>query len=199
MLNEFIKVFKLRGYLIQTMNKKQLEVFVHDIARVLPENRRIEFIEKMKNSTGTLPKENEYEKADKIKYEEIKGELEKIEKGEICLLGVLNEEGNKIAEILIGLCIVVEGEYQDYSNEPLAVEELVRHHLATISYPNLAAESLYLTYCASPLEKRADALYRMIQNAQIKDVSFEMIMQCGDELPEWNFTLQGLLISTKKV
>lgn len=213
--------------LSQTMNKKQLEVFVHDIARVLPENRRIEFIEKMKNSTGTLPKENEYEKVDKIKYEEIKGELEKIEKGEICLLGVLNEEyddwynsvdeeflfedpegigkaierasqfihesidkqlyeeGNKIAEILIGLCIVVEGEYQDYSNEPLAVEELVRYHLATISYQNLAAESLYLTYCASPLEKRADALYRMIQNAQIKDVSFEMIMQCGDELPEW--------------
>lgn len=72
----------------------------------------------MKNSTGTLPKENEYEKADKIKYEEIKGELEKIEKGEICLLGVLNEEyeeGNKIAEILIGLCIVAEGEYQDDS------------------------------------------------------------------------------------
>lgn len=157
---------------------------MHDIARVLPENRRIEFIEKMKNSTGTLPKENEYEKADKIKYEEIKGELEKIEKGEICLLGVLNEEyddwynsadeeflfedpegigkaierasqlihksidkqlyeeGNKIAEILIGLCIVVEGEYQDYSNEPLVIEELVRHHLATISYQNLAAESL---------------------------------------------------------
>lgn len=209
-----------------TMDKSQLISFVHNIARVLPESRRDDFLERMKNSTGSLDKGREYDKQNKRKFNDLKDKLNKIEKWEMCLSGNINEEwdewyntdedeflfedpegvgtviesaclfiheaidkqlfkeGNEIAEILIGLTIMVSGEYQDYSSEPLEVEDLERYGMAAINYKKLVVESLYITYCAKPLEERANALYTMIQNARTRDISLEMIMQCGEELPE---------------
>ncbi|MFA9465634.1 MAG: hypothetical protein ACERKN_15220 [Velocimicrobium sp.] len=87
--------------------------------------------------------------------------------------------------MLIGLKIMVGGEYQDYSNEPLVIEELEGYDLSQLNYKMLVTDALYLTYCANTLEDRSDALYILIQNAE-EDVSLEMIMQCGDELPEFD-------------
>lgn len=94
------------------------------------------------------------------------------------------DKGNEIARILIGLKIMVSGEYQDYSGEPLELEDLEQYGLASVHYKKLVVESLYLSYCANELEERADALYNLIQNARIRDISLEMVMQCGEELPE---------------
>lgn len=212
--------------LSRPMDKGQLTAFIREIARVLPETARADFLERMKACTDSAEKENVYEKADKIKYEEIKGKLEEIESWEICLSGTLNEEyddwynsdseeflfedpegigrtiedacqfvhecvdkqlfdeGNEIAEILINLKIMVGGEYEDYTDEPLSIQDLANYNLAEINYKLLVIDALYLTYCVSPLDERAEALYGMIHNAGVKEISLEMIMQCGEELTE---------------
>lgn len=219
--------------LSQSMEKEQLTAFVHDIARVLPENARNDFLNRIKKSkfdgdTDSLHTLNDYAEVDKNNYERIKDKLTKVEKWEICLSGDLNEEyddwynsdddefifedpegigkiieeackfvhkcvdkelykeGYEISEMLIGLKIMVGGEYQDYSDEPLGLEELERYDLSRLNYKMLVMDALYLTYCANTLEERSDALYILIQNAGEKDISLEMIMQCGEELPEFD-------------
>lgn len=209
-----------------TMENEHLISFIHDIARVLPESGRDDFLDRMRNCRGFVDREKEYDQAEQRKYDELKDRLEKIESWEISLSGELNEEyddwynsdedeflffdqdgigkiieracqfiheaidkqifdkGNEIAGILIGLKIMVGGEYEDYSGEPLELEDLGRYGLASIDYKKLVVESLYLSYCANKLEERADALYIIIQNSRIRDISFEMVMQCGEELPE---------------
>lgn len=209
-----------------TMENEQLISFIHDIARVLPEGGRDDFLDRMRNCKGFVDYKKEYDQEEQRKYEELREKLEKIESWELSLAGELNEEyddwynsdedeflffdpigigkiiecacrfvheaidkqifdkGCEIARILIGLKIMVGGEYQDYSGEPLELEDLERYGLASIDYKKLVVESLYLSYVANELEERADALYIMIQNAKIRDISLEMIMQCGEELPE---------------
>ena len=219
-------------FLSQSMEKKQLTVFVHDIARVLPENARGDFMDRLKKCicdkdadfSHTL---NDYTAEDKNNYERIKDKLTKIENWEICLSGYLNEEyddwynsdedefnfedpegigiiieeacklvhtcvdkelykeGYEISEMLIGLKIMVGGEYQDYSEEPLGIEELEQYKLSQVNYKMLVTDALYLTYYANALIERPDALYVLIQNAGEKDISIEKIMQCGEELPEF--------------
>lgn len=213
------------------MEKEQLTAFVHDIARVLPENARNDFLNRMKKSksggdTDSLHTLNDYAEIYKSNYERIKDKLKKVENGEICLSGDINEEyddwyhsnddefifedpeeigkiieeackfvhecvdkelykeGYAISEMLIGLKIMVGGEYQDYSDEPLGIEELELYDLSRLNYKMLVVDALYLTYCAHTLKERSDALYTLIQNAGEKDLSLEMIMQCGEELPE---------------
>ena len=212
--------------LSDTMENEQLIALIHDIARVLPEGSRDDFLDRMRKCKGFADHEKEYDKAEQRKYDELKDRLEKIESWEMSLSGELNEEyddwyntyedefmffdpdgigkiiesacqylheaidkqifdkGNEIGEILIGLKIMVGGQYQDYASEPLELEELERYGLASIDYKKMVVESLYLSYCANELEERADALYRMIQNAKAKDISLEKVMQCGEELPE---------------
>ena len=83
--------------LSQSMEKKQLTTFVHDVARVLPENSRDDFLNRLKkcisdkeiNSSHIW---NEYTEEDRNNYESIKDKLTKIENWEICLSGYLNEE-----------------------------------------------------------------------------------------------------------
>lgn len=209
-----------------TMENEQLISFIHDIARVLPESGRDNFLDRMRNCKDFVDHEKEYNQAEQRKYDELRDRLEKIENWEISLSGELNEEyddwyhsdedeflfcdpegigkiieracqfiheaidkqifdkGNEIARMLIGLKIMVGGEYQDYSDEPLELEDLEQYGLASVHYKKLVVESLYLSYCANELEERADALYNLIQNARIRDISLEMVMQCGEELPE---------------
>lgn len=209
-----------------TMENKQLISFIHDIARVLPESSRDDFLDRMRNCKGLGDHKKEYDKAEQRKYDELKDRLEKIESWETSLSGKLNEEyddwyntdedeflfsdpdgigktiesacqfiheaidkqifdkGNEIAEILIGLKIMVGGEYQDYASEPLKLADLEQYGLASINYKKMVVESLYLSYCANELEVRADALYVMIRKAKVREISLEMVMQCGEELPE---------------
>lgn len=167
--------------LSQSMEKKQLTTFVHDIARVFSENSRDDFLNRLKKCICDKEIDSshiriEYTKEDKNNYERIKEKLTKIENWEICLSGYLNEEcddwynsdedefkiedpegigiiieeackfvhncvdkemyeeGYEISEMLIGLKIMVGGEYQEYSEEPFGTEELEQYKLSRINY-----------------------------------------------------------------
>ena len=79
-----------------SMSKKQLINFVHDIARTLPENKRIFFLDRLAQISDKEAENNVKDCKDNReileKYENIKNNLEKIEAGEIYLIGSLNEE-----------------------------------------------------------------------------------------------------------
>lgn len=217
----------------RSMEKEQLEAFVHDIARVYPENARDDFLNRLKKilfdkDRDTLHMSNKYTEEDKNDYERIKDKLTKIENWEICLSGYLNveydewyssdedefryedpegigiiieeackfvhncvdkemyKEGFEIAELLIGLKIMVGGEYQDYWGDPFGIEELEQYELSQVNYKMLVTDALYLAYCANTLDERTDALYILILNSREKDITIERIMQCGEELPEFD-------------
>jgi len=205
--------------------KEQLGAFIHDVARTLPEERRVEFLDRLKalHGQGEAIKE---ENKDSVKFEMLKEKLEKIERGELCLIGSLNEEyddwynsdseeflyedpkkilgvieqasdfvhqcvdteayqeGYEIADMLLGLEIMVGGEYLDYTDDPISIDELGYYQLSDLDYKQLVVDALHAAYCANELSERAEILYRMIENAGKVAVSLEMVMQSGMELPE---------------
>ncbi|MBQ7564398.1 MAG: hypothetical protein IJT16_10465 [Lachnospiraceae bacterium] len=75
--------------------KEQLNDFIREIARIIPEYRRDEFLYKLQSlSEGTKKKTADVQRAadDKEEYEMIMKDLEMIGSGEICLEEILNEE-----------------------------------------------------------------------------------------------------------
>lgn len=221
------KFLKSVDTLADTMDIIQLKMFIHDTARILPEDERESFLERMHKGIEFSVGEPEYDTSYLPEFQELKDGLSKIENGELCLSGELNweyddwyhsdedeflyqdteglgqiiegachfiheaidkrkyQEGHEIAKCLTGLKITVNGQYQEYSDEPLELNDLVRYGILSIDYKKLVVESLYLTYCVTTLEDRAEALYQTIQSTNIRDISLEMVMQCGEELPEF--------------
>lgn len=90
----------------------------------------------------------------------------------------------EIAEILLELDINVEGEYQEYMDDPINISDLHYYHLGHIDYKSLVIDAAHAAYCACELPERADRLYRTIANSDSKDITLEMIMQRGRELPD---------------
>ena len=211
------------------MSKGELAGFVHDMARTLPESRRLDFLRRLKNmqEQGEV-KTHETEKDRDIteEFAGIRKELERIENGELCLEGSLNEEYDdwycsedeeflygdpegivdiltdacdfvrkcidreeykaayEIADMLIGLEITVGGEYLDYTDEPMRIDELEYYHLGNLDYKTFVADALCAACCANPLAERAAVLYRIIINSRQNDITLQMAMQRGYELPE---------------
>lgn len=89
-----------------------------------------------------------------------------------------------MAEILVGLEITVEGEYQEYIDTPLDVNELQDHGLGHFDYRQFILEALYAAYFNEKADYRAEALYNMIENSQRKDITLEMVIQNVGELPD---------------
>lgn len=90
----------------------------------------------------------------------------------------------EIARILVTLDIMVGGDYQDYADEPLNISELSWHHLGNIDYKALVIDALHGAYCANKLTERAKALYEIIKSSGRNDITLEMVMQNGRELPD---------------
>lgn len=126
--------------------------------------------------------------ADEFLYEDPKGVCDIIEKACDFVHECLDCEeyiiAHRIAKILVGLQIEVGGEYQDYGDAPMAIDELSYYKLSNLDYKKLVVEAVYAAYCANELSKRADAVYRVIQNSGIGDITMEMVMQSGEELPQ---------------
>lgn len=81
------------------MTQEQLVVFLHNIARTLPENQRIEFLRKLNNVNDSTDIEKIISEVEKrnvsellINLKQIKQDLALIENGELRLVGNLNEE-----------------------------------------------------------------------------------------------------------
>lgn len=211
------------------MSKGELAGFVHDMARTLPESGRLDFLRRLKNmqKQGEVKtRETEKDRDITEEFAGIRKELERIENGELCLEGSLNEEYDEwycsedeeflyedpegivdilmdacgfvrkcidceeykaayeIADMLIGLEITVGGEYLDYTDEPMRIDELEYYHLGDLDYKTFVADALCAAYCANPLAERAAVLYRIIINSRQNDITLQMVMQSGYELPE---------------
>lgn len=95
-LPEFLRIVDSKA---SNMMKEQLMIFVHQLARTLPESKRLDFLTKLSNVNSVSDTEkvvSEIEK-DKIKklrinIEQIKQKLSLVKKGDLCLIGFLNEE-----------------------------------------------------------------------------------------------------------
>lgn len=209
------------------MMKEDLTVFLHDIARTLPEKKREDFLKRLKESCGKkeILREGSTEEFEQ-KKNFLKYRLERIENWELSLEGCLNREyddwydsedeqflysdpegvvpviedacrfvhrcidhenyeaASEIAGILIGLDIMVGGEYQDYTDEPINISQLEYYHLGHVDYKALVVDGAHAAYCLSAIPERADELYRVIENSGRKDITLEMLMQNGRELPD---------------
>ena len=94
------------------------------------------------------------------------------------------EAARELTDILIGLDIMVGGEYQEYSDRPINIRELEYYHLGHVNYRTLVIDAAHAAYCTAPLSERAQALYDLLENSGRKYILLEMIMQSGRELPE---------------
>ena len=90
----------------------------------------------------------------------------------------------ELTGILIGLDIMVGGEYQEYTDEPININDLKSYHLGNVDYRTLVIDAARAAYCASALSERADELYNTLMNSGRRDITLEMIQQGGRELPD---------------
>lgn len=90
----------------------------------------------------------------------------------------------ELTGILIGLDIMVGGEYQEYTDEPININDLKSYRLGNVDYRTLVIDAARAAYCASALSERADELYITLMNSGRRDITLEMILQGGRELPE---------------
>ena len=90
----------------------------------------------------------------------------------------------ELTGILIGLDIMVGGEYQEYTDAPININDLKSYHLGNVDYRTLVIDAARAAYCASALSERADDLYNTLMNSGRRDITLEMILQGGRELPE---------------
>ncbi|MCI9441122.1 MAG: hypothetical protein HFH15_07810 [Ruminococcus sp.] len=225
------KFLKEVDHISGLMSKEEIAGFVHDIARILPEAMRENFLDRLKGMSEK--QEICIEKEDTAKdkqvlqeFQSVKEKLESIEKWEMGLVGSLNEEYDdwycndseeflyedpegvldiienacslvhqcidtanyheafELAEILVGLKVMVGGEYQDYSDEPMSIQDFGYYHISDVDYRQLVVDAMYAAYCVSEGSERPDAVYIMLENSGIHDITMEMVMQNGGELPE---------------
>lgn len=227
-LSEFLSKVDI---ILSTMSQKELADFIHDMARILPDEKRTVFLNRLNrvNKIESRYEATSYDNDAGIleKYEKIKEGLRQIENGDLCLTGSLNYEyddwyhseadeflfedpdgvlplienafqfvhecaecgefqyGSEIAMLLRELQIVVEGEYQEYMDEPLEIGDLGYYHLCTLNEKQLTIDAVYMAYYLHPLPDRADAMYQIIVNADQPDITLEAVMQEGDELPDF--------------
>ena len=231
----FTQFLKAVDQAAAAMSKEQLAEFIHDTARTLPENQREDFLAEMLLFVGgkeahICPEPSKADQEAAADFEQkrsfLRTRLERMESGELCLEGSLNQEYDdwyssaeeeflysdpegvldiieeacrfvhqcvdceeyqaacELTGILIGLDIMVGGEYQEYTDEPININDLKSYHLGNVDYRTLVIDAARAAYCASALSERADELYNTLMNSGRRDITLEMILQGGRELPE---------------
>lgn len=68
------------------------------------------------------------------------------------------------------------GEYQEYTDEPININDLKSYHLGNVDYRTLVIDAARAAYCASALSERADELYNTLMNSGRRDITLEMIL-----------------------
>lgn len=126
--------------------------------------------------------------ADEFLFEDPDGVLDVIEDAiefvHQCVKCGDDKAGYEIAKQLVGLQIMVGGEYLEYDDTPLDINELGYYHLSDLDYKSLVIDAAYLTYRANALPERAAAVYDIIEHSGRNDITLETMMQNGEELPE---------------
>jgi len=91
-----------------------------------------------------------------------------------CVDAELYQEGYGLAEFLLTLMVVAEGEF---GSSQLSIRELEEEQIITLDYEKFVLEALMAAYCGHPLQQRPDALYGIFLNAGCEEVSLEKLMQ----------------------
>ncbi len=79
----------------EQMTRAELTGFIHEIARTLPEEKRPEFLQRLQGAQGESPAVMEDGAGLSERFAHVRGMLERMEAGEFCLRGSLNEEYNE--------------------------------------------------------------------------------------------------------
>ena len=220
----------------EKMTREELADFIHETARVLSENGRPAFLERLHGAHGentACGKEPEEGAELSQRFAWVDDMLTRIEEEELCLAGSLNyeyddwydgeeeeflyedpdgvadvivaagdfvhacvdqeawQDGYETARRLLALPVMATGEIADYTDEPMTVEELVSLRLCALDYRRLVLDGIYAAYCANEPARRAKAVYEMIESFGRNTITLEMVMQHGEELPEWDDFLES--------
>lgn len=98
--------------------------------------------------------------------------------------------GYEIAKILVGLKIEVGGQCWDSFWEVPYINELEYYNLGNFNYSKVIVDAMEVTYRVNNLSDRADALYKIIEKSYKNNITFELVMQGEEELPEIEEFLQ---------
>lgn len=92
------------------------------------------------------------------------------------------QDAMQLSEELLTLKIQVESEYND---EPFTVSDLYENEMISGSYEKLIYDMLYAAYLGSTLQARPEAIYHIMLEAQLDDISVDkMIRYSQNELPQ---------------
>lgn len=165
---------------------------IHFLQEFQSVKEKLESIEKWEMAlVGSLNEEYDdwyCDDSEEFLYEDPEGVLDIIKNAcafvHQCIDTVSYQAAFELAEILVGLEVMIGGEYQDYSDEPIAIQDFGYYHIGAVDYRQLVVDAVYAAYCVNEAPDRPDAVYTMMENSGIHDVTMEMVMQNGDELPE---------------
>ena len=92
------------------------------------------------------------------------------------------QDAMQLSEVLLTLNIQVESEYND---EPFTVSDLYEQEMISGSYEKLIYDMLYAAYLGSSPQERPKAIYHIMLEAQLDDISVDkMIRYSQKELPQ---------------
>ncbi len=101
----------------------------------------------------------------------------------ICMDMEKYKEGFEIGNQMLMIEILCENEYGD---EEFSLGDMVYHELLYCDSKRVILDTAYCAYRAAPLEKRPEALYGVIANAGMDEITLETVWQYGDEeLPDF--------------
>lgn len=92
--------------------------------------------------------------------------------------------GCELAEKLIHLSVFVDGDEWGELDEGLCLKDLPENGLAEIDYKKVILSFLYMVYNTSSSNNRPEALYKIMASNTTCEITFEEVMQVGDELQE---------------
>ena len=237
------------------LTKDQLRRYIHESARIFPESKRQEFIDKLSlyskandnNSTNIEEDKHKTELTKKIEASTDK--VLNISDEERCInsecneewddwynsdedeyfftddQGVLKdindaiglvheaidnqlyEEGRKLAESILSVCVGVDGDFGDYMSSEFDISELYDYDLLNVSRESFGHDCIYAIYKSLPLKDRAQAIYNCIDKLHIYSLNLEFIMQMGDDevsdfndfILLWVDYLNGTQIRNKRI
>ncbi|MCM1087177.1 MAG: hypothetical protein NC419_03405 [Muribaculaceae bacterium] len=93
------------------------------------------------------------------------------------------QEGFEIGNDMFSMEILCDNEY---GGEELSFKDMVYHELLHRDMKQVVLDTAYCAYFAVPPAKRPEALYGVIANAKMDEITLEKVMQHGDdELPDF--------------
>lgn len=157
-----------------------------------PVKEKLESIEKWEMGlVGSLNEEYDdwyCDDSEEFLYEDPEGVLDIIENACVfvhrCIDAADYHAAFELSEILVGLQVMIGGEYQDYSDEPISIQDFGYYHISDVNYRQLVVDAVYAAYCVNEVADRPEAVYTMMENSGIHDITLEMVMLNGEELPD---------------